>query len=187
MLGNGREFGCNDIAYTYQEKPGGIAEALGLAENFAEKEKVVVMLGDNIIKTNIIDAVNKFRKQEDGARILLKSVDNPSAYGIANFNKSTTKIIKIEEKPINPKTDYAVIGIYMYSNDVFKIIKRLKPSGRGELEITDVNNAYIRKKSMRHSFLDGWWADAGESIKTYMDTSNKVADTGANLIGIRHG
>ena len=180
LLGNGREFGLDDIAYAYQERAGGIAEALGLAEHFANKEKIVVMLGDNIIEKNILKSVNEFKRQKKGGRILLKEVQNPSAYGVPVFNKN--KIINIEEKPKKPKSNFAVIGIYMYPPDVFDIIKTLKPSGRGELEITDVNNSYIRKKQMEHSILEGWWEDAGENIEQYVKTSNIVAQFGANKI-----
>lgn len=178
LLGNGREFGLKDIAYTYQEKAGGIAEALGLAEHFAGNDKVIVMLGDNIIQNNIKSAVTAFKKQKHGARILLKEVDSPESYGVANIRGG--RITGIEEKPKKPKSNMAVIGIYMYPPDVFKIVKKLKPSGRGELEITDVNNAYIRKRKMEYSVLEGWWADAGESMDTYMDTCTMVSKYGAN-------
>lgn len=178
LLGNGKAFGLKDIAYSYQEKAGGIAEALGLAENFAKGEKVVVMLGDNIIHKNIRGAVAAFRKQKKGARIILKEVENPQAYGVAEMKDG--RILRIEEKPKVPKSNHAVIGIYMFPPEVFKIIKTLKPSHRGELEITDVNNAFIRKNAMEYSILNGWWCDAGETIDTYLKTCNMVAQSGAN-------
>ena len=178
LLGNGKAFGLKDIAYSYQEKAGGIAEALGLAEHFAGGEKVVVMLGDNIVEKNISRSVKEFKKQKSGARILLKEVGNPQEYGVAEFAKD--KITKIVEKPKKPKSNLAVIGIYLYSPDVFRIVKKLKPSRRGELEITDVNNAYIGKGTMQYSLLDGWWSDAGETIDTYLETCNLVAKSGAN-------
>jgi glucose-1-phosphate thymidylyltransferase len=178
LLGNGSEFGLHDIAYTYQEKAGGIAEALGLTEHFAKGDKVVVMLGDNIIERNIKQPVAAFAKQKKGARILLKEVENPKAYGVVELKNN--KIVRILEKPKNPPSNLAVIGIYMYDNDVYKIIKTLKPSGRGELEITDVNNSYIRKKQMEYDTLDGWWSDAGETIDSLLDTCNIVRQSGAN-------
>jgi len=179
LLGNGKAFGLKDIAYTYQEKAGGIAEALGLAENCAEGEKDVVMLGDNIVHKSIRNAVAAFRRQRKGARILLKEVENPQSYGVAELKG--TRILGIEEKPKNPKSNLAVLGIYMYPPEVFSIIKSLKPSRRGELEITDVNNAFIRRGAMEYSVLSGWWCDAGESIDTYLKTCNMVAQSGANL------
>ena len=165
LLGNGSEFGLKDISYTYQEGEGGIAEALKLAENFVDEEKVVVMLGDNIIKDDISDAVADFEKQPEGARIFLKEVHDPERFGVAEVKDG--KVINIEEKPENPKSSYAVIGIYMYDNQVFDIAKKLKPSNRGELEITDVNNEYIRRGSMTYSIIDGWWTDAGTFESLY--------------------
>ena len=160
------------INYTYQEGEGGIAEALGLAEHFADKEKIVVILGDNIIEKNIKGAVEEFRKQSGGARILLKEVDDPERFGVAELDGK--KIISIEEKPKKPKSDYAVTGIYMYDNNVFDIIRTLKPSGRGELEITDVNNAYIKRGELTYSVLDGWWTDAG-TFESLLRANNLVA------------
>jgi len=180
LLGNGAEFGLKHINYTYQEGAGGIAEALGLAEHFAAGEKIVVFLGDNIIEKNIISAVESFRQQERGAKILLKEVENPQEYGIAELEGN--RIIRIEEKPQHPRSNLAVIGIYMYDNEVFDIIKTLKPSRRGELEITDVNNHYIREGTMTYELLDGWWGDAGESIDALLRVSNLVARTGANRV-----
>lgn len=165
LLGNGSEFGLKDISYTYQEGEGGIAEALKLAENFVDEEKVVVMLGDNIIKDDISGAVADFEKQPDGAKIFLKKVNDPERFGVAEVRDG--KVINIEEKPRKPKSNYAVIGIYMYDNRVFDIAKQLKPSDRGELEITDVNNEYIQRNSMTYSIIDGWWTDAGTFESLY--------------------
>ena len=159
LLGNGKEFGLRHLNYTYQEGEGGIAEALGLAEHFADEEAVVVILGDNIIEGDIRGAVDGFRKQGKGAKILLKEVEDPERFGVAEFEED--RIVSIEEKPKAPKSRYAVTGIYMYDSRVFQIIKGLKPSQRGELEITDVNNAYIRRGEMTFDILDGWWTDAG--------------------------
>jgi len=159
LLGNGREFGLKDISYTYQEGEGGIADALKLAENFIDNDKVVVVLGDNIIEDDITDAVKEFERQEKGAKIFLKEVNDPERFGVAEIKDG--RVINIEEKPEKPKSNYAVTGLYMYDSDVFKIIGTLKPSNRGELEITDVNNEYIRRGTMTYSILKGWWSDAG--------------------------
>ena len=159
LLGNGREFGLKDISYTYQEGEGGIADALKLAENFIDNDKVVVILGDNIIEDDITDAVKEFKRQEKGAKIFLKEVNDPERFGVAEIKDG--RVIDIEEKPEKPKSNYAVTGLYMYDSDVFKIIETLKPSNRGELEITDVNNEYIRRGTMTYSILKGWWSDAG--------------------------
>jgi len=173
LLGNGRAFGLKELHYTYQQGEGGIAEALGLAEHFADEDRVVVMLGDNVIEKSIRPHVEAFAAQRSGARILLKEVGNPREFGVAEVDGD--RVMRIVEKPKEPKTNYAVIGIYMYDARVFQIIKTLKPSGRGELEITDVNNAYIESGEMSFSFLDGWWADAGESCDALLKTSNIVA------------
>jgi len=180
LLGNGKEFGLKHLHYTYQERPGGIADALSLAEDFADGDKIVLILGDNIIEGNIRKAVKDFERQERGAKILLKEVENPQSYGVAEIREG--KIVGIEEKPEHPKTNYAVIGIYMYDNRVFDIIRTLKPSARGELEITDVNNQYIAWGEMTYEFLEGWWADAGESIDYYLRANNLVAQYGANKL-----
>ncbi|RKY61119.1 MAG: spore coat protein [Candidatus Latescibacterota bacterium] len=180
LLGNGKEFGLKHLHYTYQERPGGIADALSLAEDFADGDKIVLILGDNIIEGNIRKAVKDFERQERGAKILLKEVENPQSYGVAEIREG--KIVRIEEKPEHPKTNYAVIGIYMYDNRVFDIIRTLKPSARGELEITDVNNQYIAWGEMTYEFLEGWWADAGESIDYYLRANNLVAQYGANKL-----
>ncbi len=165
LLGNGREFGLKDISYTYQEGEGGIADALKLAENFVDNDRVVVMLGDNIIKDDISEAIKEFEKQPEGAKIFLKEVDDPQRFGVAELEEG--RVVNIEEKPKNPKSRYAVIGIYMYDKNVFEIAQRLKPSARGELEITDVNNEYIKKGTMTYSIVKGWWTDAGTFESLY--------------------
>jgi glucose-1-phosphate thymidylyltransferase len=165
LLGNGREFGLKDISYSYQEGEGGIADALRLAENFAEGDKVFVMLGDNIIEENISKYATEFEKQKSGAKIFLKEVSDPERFGVAEI--SGGKVTNIEEKPKKPKSNYAVCGLYMYDDDVFNIIKNIKPSGRGELEITDVNNEYIKRGNMTFATLDGWWTDAGTFESLY--------------------
>jgi len=159
LLGNGKEFGLKHLNYTYQEGEGGIAEALGLAEHFADDEPIVVILGDNIFEGDIREAVESFKKHGKGAKILLKEVDNPERFGVAELQDG--RIVKIEEKPKIPKSSYAVTGIYMYDSQVFRIIRGLKPSRRGELEITDVNNTYILRGEMAFDILEGWWTDAG--------------------------
>ncbi|MEK6678955.1 MAG: sugar phosphate nucleotidyltransferase [Nitrospirota bacterium] len=177
LIGNGKEFGLQHVNYTYQEGEGGIAQALDLAEFFADKDKIVVVLGDNIIEKNIKKQVEAFSKQEKGAKILLQKVKDPQRFGVPVFNGD--KIIKIEEKPKEPKSDYAVTGIYMYDSRVFDIIKTLKPSNRGELEITDVNNDYIEKGEMTSDILNGWWTDAG-TFESLLSASKMAAETGAN-------
>ena len=159
LLGNGRAFGLKHVHYTYQEGEGGIAEALSLAEDFADGDKTVVILGDNIIEQGIRPAVERFRKQKSGARLLLKKVDDPERFGVAEINGK--KIVRIVEKPKRPKSPYIVTGIYMYDNQVFDIIRTLKPSARAELEITDVNNRYLEKGLLEYDFLEGFWTDAG--------------------------
>jgi glucose-1-phosphate thymidylyltransferase len=177
LLGNGKEFGLKHINYTYQEGEGGIAEALRLAEFFASGEKICVVLGDNIIEKNIRRAVENFQKQKEGAKILLKEVPDPQRFGVAE--KEGDRIVRIEEKPKKPKSQYAVIGIYLFDQEVFNIIKTLKPSGRGELEITDVNNRYIEKRLMTWDILEGWWTDAG-TFESLLRANQLVAETGAN-------
>jgi glucose-1-phosphate thymidylyltransferase len=159
LLGNGEEFGLKHINYTYQKGEGGIADALRLAEHFAEGGKIVVMLGDNIVEKSIKPYVDKFRKQKEGARVLLKEVSEPERFGVAELKEA--KIASIEEKPKAPRTNYVITGIYMYDAKVFNIIRTLKPSARNELEITDVNNAYLKRNQLRYDILDGWWTDAG--------------------------
>ncbi len=177
LLGNGRDFGLDDLHYTYQEGEGGIADALRLAEHFADGDKIIVVLGDNIIEKNICTAVGRFFTQRRGAKILLKEVEDPQRFGVAEISGDT--VLGIEEKPASPKTNYAVIGIYMYDPQVFDIIRTLKPSGRGELEITDVNNAYIAQGTMTYEILDGWWTDAG-TFESLHRASNMIAAGGAN-------
>ncbi len=178
LLGNGKEFGLKHLNYTYQEGEGGIADALSLAQYFAGKEKLAVMLGDNIIERNFRKAREDFDAQNRGAKILLKEVADPKPYGVAEV--SGGKVLNIEEKPAQPRSNLAVIGIYFFDNEVFEIVRGLKPSGRGELEITDVNNAYIQRGEMSYSILDGWWGDAGESFESLLEVSNLVQKTGAN-------
>ncbi len=177
LLGNGKEFGLKHINYTYQEGEGGIAEALRLAEFFASNEKICVVLGDNLIEKNIRKAVENFQRQKKGARILLKEVPDPQRFGVPELKGD--RIISIEEKPKNPKSSYAVIGIYLFDQEVFEIIKTLKPSDRGELEITDVNNRYIEKGLMSWDILEGWWTDAG-TFESLLRANQLVAQTGAN-------
>jgi glucose-1-phosphate thymidylyltransferase len=177
LLGNGRDFGLKHINYTFQEGEGGIAEALGLAEFFAAGEPICVVLGDNIIENNICDAVENFKKQKDGAKILLKEVSDAQRFGVAEIKGD--RVLGIEEKPKNPKSNYAVIGIYLYDHTVFEKIHRLKPSGRGELEITDVNNFYVQDGKLTYEVLDGWWTDAG-TFESLLRANNLVSETGAN-------
>jgi glucose-1-phosphate thymidylyltransferase len=182
LLGNGAEFGLKRLQYAYQEKEGGIAQALSLAEHFAEGEKLVVMLGDNIIEGNIAGAVEGFSRQPEGAKILLKEVDSPQDYGVAELRDG--RIAAIVEKPAEPVSNYAVIGIYLYDAAVFDIVRTLKPSGRGELEITDVNNAYIAAGTMTYDILKGWWADAGASIDRLLKVNALVYESGANKMAL---
>lgn len=172
LLGNGKEFGLKHLNYTYQEGEGGIADALALAEHFADRDKVCVILGDNLIEGNIRDAVDAFRRQDHGARIFLKEVSDAQRFGVAQM--SGDRIVGIEEKPQHPKSNYAVTGIYLYDSTVFDKCRELTPSGRGELEITDVNNAYIREGTMTYSILDGWWTDAG-TFNSLLRATNLVA------------
>ena len=179
LLGNGHEFGLKHINYTYQEGEGGIAAALRMAEFFAAEDKLCVMLGDNIIEKNIRDAVNKFARQKAGAKIMIKEVPDPQRFGVPVLEGD--KIVKIEEKPKAPKSPYAVTGIYLYDKTVFDIIKSLRPSDRGELEITDVNNVYIERGQLTWEVLDGWWTDAG-TFESLLRASQLVAETGANKV-----
>jgi len=172
LLGNGKEFGLKHLNYTYQEGEGGIAEALALTEHFADGDQVCVILGDNLIEGNIRESVEEFRKQERGARIFLKEVHDAQRFGVAELKGN--RIVGIEEKPENPKSSYAVTGIYLYDATVFDKCRVLKPSHRGELEITDVNNAYVREGTMSFSVLDGWWTDAG-TFDSLLRAANLVA------------
>lgn len=172
LLGNGAAFGLKHVNYTYQKGEGGIAEALGLAEHFADGEKVAVILGDNILQKGIGPYVEAFKRQPIGAKILLKKVPDPERFGVATLKKG--KVVAIHEKPKAPKSGYIVTGIYMYDGQVFDIVKTLKPSARGELEITDVNNAYIRRGQMSYDILRGWWSDCG-TFESLIRASNLVA------------
>lgn len=179
LLGNGKAFGLKHLNYTYQEGEGGIAEALSLVEHFAAGEPVCVVLGDNIIEGNITNAVRAYRHQGGGAKIILKKVPDPHRFGVPELEGP--RVVRIEEKPGAPKSEFAVIGIYMYDGNVYDIIRTLEPSGRGELEITDVNNAYIDRNEMTWEELDGWWTDAG-TFESLLHASNLVAKTGANKL-----
>lgn len=177
LLGNGRQHGLKHLAYTYQEGEGGIADALRMAEHFADGQAICVILGDNIIERTLLGAAQAFRDQQVGAKILLKEVKDPQRFGVPVLEGN--RVIRIDEKPKNPGSPYAVTGIYFYDAQVFDIIKTLKPSGRGELEITDVNNAYIQKGQLSWDILDGWWTDAG-TIESLFAANQLVARTGAN-------
>jgi glucose-1-phosphate thymidylyltransferase len=177
LLGNGGDFGLKHLNYTYQKGEGGIAEALGLCEHWAAGEPVCVVLGDNIIERNITRAVRNFREQRTGAKIMLKEVHDPERFGVAELKGD--RVLSIEEKPKRPKSNLAVIGIYLYDARVFEIIRTLEPSDRGELEITDVNNWYIRDGSMTYEVLEGWWTDAG-TFESLLRAANLVAEGGAN-------
>jgi glucose-1-phosphate thymidylyltransferase len=180
LLRNGRDFGLKHLNYAYQEGEGGIADALGLAEYFASGEPICVVLGDNIIENNICEAVEKYKKQKHGAKILLKEVPDAQRFGVAEIHDD--RVVGIVEKPSVPKSNYAVIGIYFYDATVFQKIRRLKPSGRGELEITDVNNFYVEEAAMTFEIQDGWWTDAG-TFESLLHANNLVAKTGANKMG----
>ena len=177
LLGNGGDFGLKHLNYTYQKGEGGIAEALGLCEHWASGEDICVILGDNIIEKNIAKGVRDFRAQGGGAKIMLKEVHDPERFGVAELKGE--KVVSIEEKPKHPQSNLAVIGIYMYDARVFDVIKTLEPSDRGELEITDVNNWYIRDGSMTYEVLDGWWTDAG-TFDSLLRAASMCAEGGAN-------
>ena len=179
LLGNGKDFGLKHLNYTYQEGEGGIADALSLVEHFADDEPICVVLGDNIIEGNVRDAAAEYERQGKGAKILLKKVPDPQRFGVPEIDGN--KVLRIEEKPADPKSDFAVIGIYFYDSTVFEIIKTLVPSGRGELEITDVNNHYINRNEMTWNELEGWWTDAG-TFESLLRASNMVAESGANKV-----
>ena len=181
LLGNGSEMGFRKLNFAYQQGEGGIADALRLAEDFADGGQIVVILGDNIIEGNIIASVQAFAQQPRGARILLKEVHDPQRFGVATL--AGGKVVRIIEKPKEPQTNLAVVGIYMYDAEVFKIIQTLKPSGRGELEITDVNNAYLEQGTLTAEVLKGWWTDAGTFESLYRATK-LVVEGGANKLNI---
>jgi glucose-1-phosphate thymidylyltransferase len=177
LLGNGSEMGLRKLNFAYQQGEGGIADALRLAEDFADGKRITVVLGDNIIEGNINASVKAFKEQRSGARILLKEVHDPERFGVATMAGS--KVVKIVEKPKQPESNLAVVGIYMYDARVFDIVRTLKPSARGELEITDVNNAYIQDGSMTAEVLKGWWTDAGTFESLYRATK-LIVEGGAN-------
>jgi glucose-1-phosphate thymidylyltransferase len=182
LLGNGKAFGLKELHYTYQEGEGGIADALRLAEDFADGERFCVVLGDNLIQRSIRPAVEAYERQERGARILLKEVEDPQRFGCPVMDGE--RIVRIEEKPRRPQSQYAVTGIYFYDHQVFEMIRQLKPSERGELEISDVNNMYLEKDQLEWSILDGWWTDAG-TFPSLLRAANLVARGGANLLDDR--
>lgn len=177
LLGSGKEFDLN-ISYEVQEEAGGIAQALGLAEDFADGESVVVILGDNVFEDDLSKASQSFERQGKGAKIFLKQVHDPHRFGVAEMTDG--KILSIEEKPKQPKSNFAVTGIYMYDGRVFDIVKTLKPSSRGELEITDVNNFYIKEETMSYDILNGWWTDAG-TFDSLLRANQLVAEKHKNI------
>jgi glucose-1-phosphate thymidylyltransferase len=182
LLGNGHEYGIDRLFYAYQEQAGGIAEALGLSQRFARDDKVVVMLADNVFEQSLKPAVNAFERQHGGARILLTEIGEESHLrhlGVAELD-GNQRIRRIIEKPAEPPTRFAVTGVYFYDPAVFEIIPTLRPSGRGELEITDVNNEYIRREAMEYEVIEGFWGDAGESIDAYYAVNDYVRANGAN-------
>ena len=182
LLGNGQEYGIEKLFYAYQEKPGGIAEALGLAEKFVDKDRMVVMLADNVVEYTIRPAVERFQAQAAGARILLSRVDDPTHLkhlGVPELDKDG-RVVRIIEKPEDPPSAYGVTGIYFYPPDVFQVIPTLAPSNRGELEITDVNNHYVGLHQMEYDVLEGFWGDGGESIEAYYEVNDFVRAHGAN-------
>lgn len=174
LLGSGKALGIK-ISYEVQEEAGGIAQALSLAENFVRDEKMLVVLGDNILEDDVSEAVKEFRQQESGARIFLKSVPNPKSYGVAEI--ANDKVVNVIEKPENPPSDLAVVGCYMYDNQVFDVIRGLKPSARNELEITDVNNHYLKAGTLAYSILEGFWGDCGESFDSLAEASKLVQNS----------
>jgi glucose-1-phosphate thymidylyltransferase len=182
LLGNGHEYGIDRLLYAYQERPGGIAEALGLTERFVDGDRVVVMLADNVVERSLRPAVANFEAQESGARIVLARIDDPvhlAHLGVPELD-GDGRVVHIHEKPDAPPSRYAVTGIYFYDADVFEVIPTLQPSGRGELEITDVNNWYVERRAMQYDVLEGFWGDAGESIDAYYEVNDFVRVHGAN-------
>jgi glucose-1-phosphate thymidylyltransferase len=181
LLGNGHEYGIDRLGYAYQDKPGGIAEALGLAERFGRGDRIVVMLADNVVERSLAPAVENFRRQERGGRILLAQLGEPEHLrhlGVAELDGE--RVVRIVEKPEDPPSEYAVTGIYFYDEQVWDVIPTLEPSGRGELEITDVNNWYVEQGAMEYDVLEGFWGDAGESIDAYYEVNDFVRAQGAN-------
>ncbi|HEV2296988.1 MAG TPA: sugar phosphate nucleotidyltransferase [Candidatus Acidoferrales bacterium] len=181
LFRNGKDFDLHTLAYAYQEGEGGIADALRLAENFAEGDSICVALGDNILEMNIVAGVEAFKRAARGAQIFLKEVPHPERFGVPVFDRQ--RIVRIEEKPKQPKSSYAVTGFYLYDATVFEKIRTLKPSGRGELEITDLNNQYLAEDSLGYSILEGWWTDAG-TFESLLLANNLVAKGGANKMEI---
>jgi glucose-1-phosphate thymidylyltransferase len=182
LLGNGHEYGIDRLLYAYQERPGGIAEALGLTERFVDGDRVVVMLADNVVERSLRPAVANFLAQESGARIVLARIDDPAHLahlGVPELD-GDGRVVRIHEKPDKPPSGYAVTGIYFYDADVYRVIPTLQPSGRGELEITDVNNWYVERRAMQYDVLEGFWGDAGESIDAYYGVNDFVRVHGAN-------
>ncbi len=182
LLGNGHEYGIDRLSYAYQEQAGGIAEALGLAERFVDGERVVVMLADNVVERTLRPAVENFLAQEEGSRVLLSPVEEPEHLrhlGVPELD-GDGRVVRIVEKPEDPPSRFAVTGIYFYDATVFEVIPTLVPSGRGELEITDVNNWYVSQGSMEYDVLEGFWGDAGESIEAYYAVNDFVRTHGAN-------
>jgi glucose-1-phosphate thymidylyltransferase len=181
LLGDGHEYGIERLAYAYQEREGGIAEALGLAERFVVDDRVAVVLADNVFERSIRPAIASFEKQERGARILLAHIDDPEHLrhlGVAELDGD--RVVKIVEKPESPASEYAVTGVYLYDSSVFEVIPTLEPSGRGELEITDVNNWYVEQRAMTYEVVEGFWGDAGESIDAYYEVNDFVRAHGVN-------
>jgi glucose-1-phosphate thymidylyltransferase len=182
LLGNGHEYGIDRLLYAYQERPGGIAEAIGLTERFVDGDRVVVLLADNVFERSLRPAVTNFLAQESGARIVLATMDDPAHLrhlGVPELD-GDGRVVHIVEKPDDPPSNYVVTGIYFYDEHVYDVIPTLRPSGRGELEITDVNNWYIERRRMEYDVLDGFWGDAGESIDAYYEVNDFVRVHGAN-------
>lgn len=173
LLGDGSRFGLDSLNYAYQEREGGIAEAIGLARGFVGDERFVVILGDNIMESSLRPHLEAYGRQESGARVLLYEVENPSDYGVAEMDGDT--VVSIEEKPRQPKSNLAVVGVYMYDSYAFEAIGSLEPSERGELEVTDVNNAYRERGLLKADVLNGWWADCGASIESLLEANIRVA------------
>jgi glucose-1-phosphate thymidylyltransferase len=181
LLGDGHEYGIERLSYAYQEREGGIAEALGLAERFAVDEPVAVVLADNVFERSIRPAIESFEKQKKGARILLAHIEDPEHLrhlGVAELDGD--RVVRIVEKPEEPASEYAVTGVYLYDASVFEVIPSLQPSGRGELEITDVNNWYVERGAMTYEIVEGFWGDAGESIDAYYEVNDFVRAHGVN-------
>lgn len=179
----GRQIFDLDLTYRMQARPGGISQAISLARNFAHGDKIIVFLGDNIIEGNIVSYVQRFSRQLRGARILLREVEKPNAYGVPEFD-GEGRIIHIEEKPNEPKSRFAVIGIYMFDWQVFEFIDSIKPSARGELEVTDLLNLYINHSRLEYDILEGWWRDAGQSSRELSEISQLIYQTGANKLSL---